>query len=146
MLSNKFIGKCNLLNSTICQALFNMGIIWKFQMIHCIIKNVYANKLFKIGIIYHYYILCFFFGSSAQLRLITSRITSRVSSRIWRGAIWHIRHLRADSEVWLSHTSSVGPWSGAPKLRLYDTFLGGLLQCWRTVPRLYQWWRKGTFI
>ncbi len=56
MLSNKFIGKCNLLNSTICQALFNMGIIWKFQMIHCMKKNVYANKLFKIGIFYHYFI------------------------------------------------------------------------------------------
>ncbi len=56
MLSNKFIGKCNLLNSTIFQALFNMGIIWKFQMIHCIIKYVYANNLFKIGIIYHYFI------------------------------------------------------------------------------------------
>ncbi len=24
------------------------------------------------------------------------------------------------------HTSSVWPWSGAPKVRLYDTFLGGL--------------------
>ncbi len=59
---------------------------------------------------------------------ITSRITSRVSSRIWHGAIWHVRHLRADSEVWLSHTSSVWPWSGAPKVFLYDTFLGGLHQ------------------
>jgi hypothetical protein len=59
---------------------------------------------------------------------ITSRITSRVSSRIWRGGIWRVRHLRADSEVWLSHTSSIWPWSGAPKVRLYNTFLGGLLQ------------------
>ncbi len=24
------------------------------------------------------------------------------------------------------HTSSIWPWSGAPKVRLYDTFLGGL--------------------
>ena len=24
------------------------------------------------------------------------------------------------------HTSSVGPWSGMPKVRLYDTFLGSL--------------------
>ncbi len=32
------------------------------------------------------------------------------------------------------HTPSVWPWSGAPKVRLYDTFLGGLHQdvvkCW----------------
>jgi hypothetical protein len=26
------------------------------------------------------------------------------------------------------HTSSIWPWSGAPKVRLYDTFLGGLRQ------------------
>ncbi len=39
------------------------------------------------------------------------------------------RHLRADSVVRLSHTSSIWPWSGAPKVRLYDTFLGGLHQC-----------------
>ncbi len=55
-----------------------------------------------------------------------SRITSRISSRIWCGAMWHICHLRADSVVWLSHTSSIWPWSGAPKVWLYDTFLGGL--------------------
>ena len=35
-------------------------------------------------------------------------------------------HLRADSVVWLSHTSSIRPWSGTPKVHLYDTFLGGL--------------------
>ncbi len=29
-------------------------------------------------------------------------------------AEWHI-HLRADSAVWLSHTSSIWPWSGTPK-------------------------------
>ncbi len=58
----------------------------------------------------------------------TSRITSRVSSRIWRGAIWRVSHLRADSEVRLSQTSSVWPWSGVPKVCLYDTFLGGLCQ------------------
>ncbi len=40
--------------------------------------------------------------------------------------MWRICHLRADSVVWLSHLSSVSPWSGAPKLRLYDTFLGSL--------------------
>jgi hypothetical protein len=28
--------------------------------------------------------------------------------------------------VWLSHTSSIWPWSGAPKVHLYNTFLGGL--------------------
>ncbi len=64
--------------------------------------------------------------SSIITSRVNSRISSRVSSRIWHGAIWHIRHLRADSVVWLSHTSSVWPWSGAPKVRLYDTFLGGL--------------------
>ena len=72
MLSKKFIGKCNLLNSTICQELFNMGIIWNFQMTHCIIKNMYANKLFEIGIIYYYFICYVFFGSSAQLHLMHS--------------------------------------------------------------------------
>ncbi len=55
-----------------------------------------------------------------------SSITSRVSSRIWRGAMWRICHLRADSVVWLSHTSSIWPWSGEQKVWLYDTFLGGL--------------------
>jgi hypothetical protein len=40
--------------------------------------------------------------------------------------MWPICHLRADSVVWLSHMSSIWPWSGAPKVRLYDTFLGGL--------------------
>ncbi len=59
---------------------------------------------------------------------ITSRITSRVSSRIWRGAIWRVHHLRANSEVRLSHMSSVWPWSGTPKVRLYNTFLGSLRQ------------------
>ncbi len=40
--------------------------------------------------------------------------------------MWRVCHLRADSVVWLSHTSSVWPWSGVPKVRLYNTFLGGL--------------------
>jgi hypothetical protein len=59
---------------------------------------------------------------------ICSRITWRVSSRIWCGEMWCVCHLRADSVVWLSHTSSVWPWSGMPKVRLYGTFLGGLHQ------------------
>ncbi len=44
--------------------------------------------------------------------------------------------LRADSVVWLSHTSSVWPWSDAPKVPLYGTkvplygtYLDGLWQC-----------------
>ncbi len=40
--------------------------------------------------------------------------------------MWWICHLRADSVVWLSHTSSIWPLSGAPKVLLYDTFLGSL--------------------
>ncbi len=56
----------------------------------------------------------------------SSRKTSRVSSRIWRGTMWRVCHPRADSVVWLSHTSSFWLWSGAPKVRLYDTFLGSL--------------------
>ncbi len=56
----------------------------------------------------------------------SSRITSRVNSRLWRGAMWRVCHLRADSVVWLSHMSSVWPWSGMPKVLLYGTFLGGL--------------------
>ncbi len=61
MLSKQIIGKCNLLNLTIYQELFNMGTIWKFQMLHCIIKNMYANKLFKIGIIYYSLYVMFLF-------------------------------------------------------------------------------------
>ncbi len=64
--------------------------------------------------------------SSRMTSRVNSRINSRVSSRIWCGAIWHVSHLRADSVVWLSHTSSVWPWSGAPKVRLCNTFQGGL--------------------
>ncbi len=37
-------------------------------------------------------------------------------------------NLRADLVVWLSHTSSVWPWSGAPKVSLNSTFIGGLQQ------------------
>ncbi len=55
-----------------------------------------------------------------------SRITSRTSSRVWCGTFRGQSSLRADSAVWLSHTSSVWPWSGAPKARLYSTFIGGL--------------------
>ncbi len=57
---------------------------------------------------------------------VSSRITSRVSSRVWHGAMWRVCHPRADSVVWLSHMSSIWPWSGVPKVRFYDTFLGGL--------------------
>ncbi len=72
---------------------------------------------------------------------ITSRTTSRVSSRIWHGTIFHVRHLRADSVVWLSHTSSIWPWSGAPKVHLYDTFLGGLCQSQNKDCFLFNaWW------
>ncbi len=40
------------------------------------------------------------------------------------------------------HMSSIWPWSGAPKVRLYDTFLGGLRQ--RLVkPALCPQWTKG---
>ncbi len=42
--------------------------------------------------------------------------------------MWRICHLRADSVVWLSHTSSIWPWSGAPKNTMYNTFLGSLHQ------------------
>ncbi len=63
-----------------------------------------------------------------------SRIISRVSSRIWCGAMWCICHLRANSVVWLSHTSSIWPWSGMPKVWLYNTFLGGLRQKVRVKP------------
>ncbi len=43
--------------------------------------------------------------------------------------MWHVCHLRADSVVELSHKSSIYPWLGVPKVRLYDTFLGSLRQC-----------------
>ncbi len=64
--------------------------------------------------------------SSRITSRVNSRITSGVSSRIWCGAIWRVRHLRADSVVWLSHTSSVWPWSDAPKVQLCGIFLGSL--------------------
>ncbi len=44
--------------------------------------------------------------------------------------------------IWLTssgcrpHMSSVWPWSGAPKVHLYNTFLGGLRQTHTTVPKL----------
>ncbi len=34
--------------------------------------------------------------------------------------------LRADLVVWLSHTTSVWPWSGMPKVRMYGAFISGL--------------------
>ncbi len=80
MYSKKIIGKCNLLNSTICQELFNMGIIWKFQMTHCLIKNMYANKLFEIGII-HYFLYVIFFW---ELGSVASNIPSQEG---WEGAL-----------------------------------------------------------
>ncbi len=72
---------------------------------------------------------------------VTSRLTSRITSRVWRGMIWHVRHLRADSVVWLSHKSSVWPWSGMPKVHLYNTFLGGLHQCFLSYQSCVFGWR-----
>ncbi len=57
-----------------------------------------------------------------------SRITSRTSSRVWRGTFQGQSSLRADLALWLSHTSSIWPWSGAPKVRLYATFISGIQQ------------------
>ncbi len=56
----------------------------------------------------------------------TPRLHPRIYPRLWRGAIWRIRHHRADSVVWLSHMSSIWPWWGTAKARLYGTFIGGL--------------------
>ncbi len=70
------------------------------------------------------------------IRILWSSITSRVSSKIWCGAILRVCHVRADSAVWLPLTSSNWPWSGTPKVRLYDTFLGGLRQSWGITPLL----------
>jgi hypothetical protein len=39
--------------------------MWKFQMTHCLIKNMYANKLFEIGIIYYFLYVMFFWELSA---------------------------------------------------------------------------------
>ncbi len=64
---------------------------------------------------------------------------------------WHV-HLRADSAVWLSHTSSVWPWSGVPKstfiwyickwltsrIWLLKKFDGLLEMAW-THSRWYRW-------
>ncbi len=65
----------------------------------------------------------------------------RYFSMIWFLAVgWNIESVNLQDEVvnlWIftvgltlsgcqPHTSSVWPWSGMPKVRLYDTFLGGL--------------------
>ncbi len=83
MLSNKFIGKWNLRNSTSCQALFNMGIIWKFQMIHCIIKKCVCKQINQdwnnLSLFYVYII---FFGSLAQLRQIMNAAPSSLDAQL----------------------------------------------------------------
>ncbi len=59
--------------------------------------------------------------------------------------MWCVCHPRADSVVWLSHTSSIWPWSGAPKVPLYSTFLGGLRQAitqrWTKSPTSGSWYK-----
>ncbi len=57
---------------------------------------------------------------------IASRVISRTSSKVWCGIIRGQSSLRDDLAVWLSHTSSVLPWSGMPKVRMYDTFVSSL--------------------
>ncbi len=52
---------------------------------------------------------------SLQGYLVIFKISNRGWLRWWPLRVeWHV-HLRADSVVWLSHTSSVWPWSSAPK-------------------------------
>jgi hypothetical protein len=52
-------------------------------MIHCVIKNVYANKLFEIGIIYYYFICYVFFwelgavASNANINYLQGSSTLR---------------------------------------------------------------------
>ncbi len=57
---------------------------------------------------------------------ICSRVTSRTTSRVWCGTFRVQSSLRADLAVWLSHMSSIWPWSGVPKVRLYSTFINGI--------------------
>ncbi len=74
-------------------------------------------------------------------------------SMIWFFAVgWNIESVNLPDEVvnlWIftvgltlsgcwPHTSSVCPWSGAPKVRLYDTLLGGLHQVWNCW--WFDWW------
>ncbi len=63
---------------------------------------------------------------SPYLVHICSRVTSSTTSRVWCGTFRVQSSLRADLAGWLSCTSSVWPWSGAPKVWMYSTFLSGL--------------------
>ncbi len=65
---------CSLINSTIYQELFSMAIICKFQMIHCIKKYVCKQIIQDWNNLLLFYMLCFFFGSSAQLHLIQTSV------------------------------------------------------------------------
>ncbi len=47
---------------------------------------------------------------------------------------WHV-HLRADSAVWLSHTSSIWPWSGMPKI----TFVWYICKRLTSLPCPHEW-------
>ncbi len=57
--------------------------------------------------------------------MIKNNFKKKFKNLTWRDVA------RLSCQSWLSslapsHVSSVWPWSGAPKVRLYDTFLGGL--------------------
>jgi hypothetical protein len=48
-------------------------------MIHCIIKNMYANKLFKIGIIYYFFCVMFLFWELGAVASNLHPVTHLVS-------------------------------------------------------------------
>ncbi len=79
--------------------------------------------------------------SSIWLNIIALIPIQWYFSMIWFLVVgWNIKSVNLPDEVvnlWIftigltlsgcwPHTSSVWPWSGAPKVRLYNTFLGGL--------------------
>ncbi len=83
----------------------------------------------------------FLYLLSVWLNIIALIPIRQYFSMIWFLVVgWNIESVNLPDEVvnlWIftvgltlsgcrPHTSSVWPWSGAPKVRLYDTFLGGL--------------------
>ncbi len=63
-----------------------------------------------------------------RVKDLRSWSASKDKSRIMTWCYVHICHLRANSSVWLSHTSSIWPWWGVPKVHLYSTFISSLCQ------------------
>ncbi len=75
---------------------------------------------------------------SNRLALIDTKISCGVQDIFlqWGGAFYVTATLALTSAKCQRHMSSVWPWSGMPKVRLYYTFLGGLRQAGRFLASL----------